>query len=274
MADDPFLAALEAKQAAWAVAGYVVSTVVVVGCVAQAVRESGYLRGRLSLWDRHGGAAAAWLLVLAAGAALFVGWKTNKIADQITAHQNLQAARLQQQTAVTEERLLNERRLTANERWRLERVERAVLPRSHFVNWPKLAEMLKSGQFPPVNVAYVSRPEAGEFAMDLAAALQSAGMLRGLIPLPSNAEGSGWSSTGVLIVAADSDGQRLAELLWRQFEIGGGSASAAFAAKMIAGMPADSNTIFVGENNSTLAPGRGQPGEGLDRYGGPDPAPH
>ena len=34
--------------------------------------------------------------------------------------------------------LLNEQRLTARERWRLERVERAVLPRSAYVNWAAL----------------------------------------------------------------------------------------------------------------------------------------
>jgi hypothetical protein len=49
--------------------------------------------------------------------------------------------------------LLREQRLTAQERWRLRHLERAVLPRSQFVDWARLEEALKGGGGQPFNIA-------------------------------------------------------------------------------------------------------------------------
>jgi hypothetical protein len=172
---------------------------------------------------------------------------------------------------------LNERRLTALERWRLERVERAVLPRTLFVDWPKLVAELKAGHFQPINLAYVERPEPRVFALALMMAMQQAGVLGKFISLPAvSGELNPWSptsSSGAIIITANPDGNRFAEMLWQKFQIGGGGISAAAIPKAWAAIPTDTPCLVIEENNWAMSPGNGQPGEGIDQHGGPDPAP-
>jgi hypothetical protein len=197
-------------------------------------------------------------------------------AETRLAESNIATA--QNNAAITEERLLNERRLTARERWRLERVERAVLPRSLYVNWPALVAELKVGNFHAINIALVGRTmEASEFAFDLMLALQQAGVLGRYIDLsaiPNDPRGGMHSSSGADVIIGYSDGDRLAQMLWQKFQIGGGSMSAAVLPPAWVSIPTDMNCLVIEENNWAMSPGSGQPGEGLDKYGGPDPAPH
>jgi hypothetical protein len=189
-----------------------------------------------------------------------------------------QAADARERAAIIEERLLNERRLTARERWRLERVERAVLPRAMYVNWQALVTELKAGNFHPINIALVGRSmEASGFALDLMLAFQQAGVFGRYIDLSAIANdprGGAHSSSGAEMIIGSSDGDRLAQTLWQKFQIGGGSMSAAILPPAWVSIPTDMNCLVIEENNWAMAPGSGQPGEGLDEHGGPDPAPH
>lgn len=185
-----------------------------------------------------------------------------------------EAATIRERAALTEERLLNERRLTANERWRLERIERTVLPRSLYVNWPALATELKGGNFHPINVALIGKSmESHQFASALMGALQQAGVFGKYIDLSAmpGARAPG-SSSGVSVTGGkDTDADRLAEMLWQKFKIGG----ALFGALPIGweAIPPDVACLVVGENNAAMSGGNGKPGEGLDEHGEPVPAP-
>lgn len=213
-------------------------------------------------------------LELAAAASRLEGEKANERANKL----EVQAADTREGAAIIEERLLNERRLTARERWRLERVERAVLPRSMYVNWPELVIEIKAGNFHPINIALVGRSmEASWFAMNLMFAFQQAGAFGRYIDLstiPGDARGGMHSSSGADMVIGYSDGDRLAQMLWQKFQIGGGSTSAAALPPAWISIPTDMNCLVVEDNNWAMSPGSGQPGEGLDEHGGPDPAPH
>jgi hypothetical protein len=236
---------------------------------------------------------AALVAAVVTGAALFVSaWVSSSIADIIqedadrriteartkgdeaearAAEATQRAAEARERTAIAEERLLNERRLTAIERWRLERIERAVLPRSLFVDWPKLLAELKAGHFQPTNLAYVDKPEPRDFAINLMMVMRQAGVLDKFISLPGD---SATSSSGGLMIVATPDGDRLAEMLWQKFQIGGGSMSAAALPAVWSAIPKNANCLVIEENNWAMSPSSGRPGEGIDKYGGPDPAPH
>jgi hypothetical protein len=200
------------------------------------------------------------------------------VANERAATLEKEAAEARERAAITEERLLNERRLTARERWRLERVERAALPRTLFVDWPKLVAEFKAGHFPPINLAYIERPEPRTFALALMMAMQQAGVLGKFISLPAISGDlnprSPTSSSGAIIITADPDGNRFAEMLWQKFQIGGGSVSAAALPEAWSAIPKDTTCLVIEENNGAVSPTNGQRGEGIDQYGGPDPAPH
>jgi hypothetical protein len=201
------------------------------------------------------------------------GEKANERAKSLEA----QAADTRERAAIIEERLLSERRLTARERWRLERVERAVLPRSLYVDWPGLVTELKAGNFQPINLAYIEKPEPREFAFNLMIAMQQAGVLGKFISLPATSTNSPTvptSSSGGMIVIANPDGDRLAQMLFQKFQIGGGGMSVAVLPDEWIMIPKDANCLVIEDNNWAMAPANGQPGEGLDAHGGPDPAPH
>ena len=150
-------------------------------------------------------------------------------ANERAATLEKEAAETRERAAITEERLLNERRLTARERWRLERVERAVLPRTQLVDWPKLVAELKAGHFPAMNLAYVNRPEPRSFALALMMAMREASVPVKLIELPPISgelnPRSPFSSSGGTMVIADPEGDRLGQMLWQKFQIGGGGTS-------------------------------------------------
>jgi hypothetical protein len=171
-------------------------------------------------------------------------------------------------------RLLEERRLTANQRWRLERVERAVLPRAPYIDFERLGQELRASPFAPVSFAVVDEQEPRSLGTALMQSFATAEMVGGYAILPDTGK---WR--GVQVIAVNSEGDQLSDFLWQRFQIGGttlGLGPAPFAERFpeLAGLSAAMNCIVIGENDAASRPGDGQPGEGIDEHGGPDPAPH
>lgn len=188
--------------------------------------------------------------------------------------QQVTIARLQNDTALTEERLLSERRLTATERWRLERVEHAALGRITFFDFNRLAAELKAAHFGPVNLVIVNRPEPRAFGFALMDVLQQAGMAGPFLLVPENGE-----FAGLMVAVQNDEGQRLQNLLWTKFKAAGNTIlptgrPISERYPELAALPKGTNSLIVGENDAGLQPGDGQPGEGLDQHDGADPAPH
>jgi hypothetical protein len=172
--------------------------------------------------------------------------------------------------------VLHEQRLTANDRWRLAWLERALKPRSAFVNWNGLIAALKAGHFQPINIAVVGGAEAEGFGRDLQIALSQAGVLGRVVDPPTDPKvirSLPDSSTGTEMLVVNAEGERLGELLWQQFQIGGGATSMAAIPSAWTEFPRDANCLLVRDNGWATAPGAGQPGEGVDQYGRPNPAP-
>jgi hypothetical protein len=185
-----------------------------------------------------------------------------------TAAANQRAAEANAQLALTNERVLAERRLTANERSRLSRLEKAVLPRALSPEMTVvLIDALKTGNFKTINVAYVDKPEPMLYAMSLMMAFKQAGIMGQFIRFPKNT-----NQAGVSIWKVNSDGERLAELLWQKFQIGGGVVAGAVPIGWET-IPRDTNCLVIGENNAAMQPPDGHPGEGIDEHGVPIPAP-
>ncbi len=170
--------------------------------------------------------------------------------------------------------LLHEQRLTANERWRLERIERAVLPRSTFVNWGLLTERLKSLHLEGVSLVTLDEEnlEEDDFALQLSIAFQNAGIK--IITFAVSKDDRrlfGQSSSGLFLITVDDKGNKLADMLWQEFQIGGGSTS--IFPDRPSKIPRNINCLVIGSNNWSVGPPSGQAGEGLDQFGRPVPAP-
>lgn len=176
------------------------------------------------------------------------------------------AAKANEHAALLETYLLAERRLTANERWRLERVERAVLPRQ--VAEEQRSFLLKelTGKGESFNIAFVDRQEPMSYALQLRQVFQQAGFSVDFFPLPRDA-----NELGVTTYVANEGGRAIAQTLWK-VRIGGGSITLV-PADLKDIIPAGNNCLIVGENDAAFQPRDGQPGEGIDEHGRPVPAP-
>jgi hypothetical protein len=192
-----------------------------------------------------------------------------------TAESNLE--RLRAEAATADANLLREQRLTANERWRLERLERINLPRSLSPQTASaLTTELKAAHFQPVNVAVVDGQESLPYGIEFQQALASAGLLATFTILPRDSK-----VPSLIVVAVDPEGERLADLLFQKFGIGEGwrakverNADPAKQDASLSGVPTDRNCLVIGSNADAAFNGpRGQPGEGLDEHGRPVPAP-
>lgn len=171
--------------------------------------------------------------------------------------------------------LLREQRLTAEERWRLRHIERAVLPRSQFVDWAGLNKELKAGKFQPINIAVVEWPiEARTFGMDLMVALRDVGLLKKSIILPFSASRLvPFSSSGSLILLpkdGDANASALAKTLWK-YGMAGGSVLNESLPPEWATVLGHESWLVVLENGRWSSPRDGQDGEGLDEHGRPVP---
>lgn len=167
--------------------------------------------------------------------------------------------------------LLREQRLTSNERWRLRRIERAVLPRTAFIDMSQLVVNLKAGHFAPINLAVPSSPaEALSFGLFLRTALDQAGLLKGFVLLsPSTSEFVPSASGGAILLRANDRADRLTEMLWQKYGIA--SASDGFLPHSMppewASIPQDENCLVVLENGAAMGGSPGQDGEGLNEHG-------
>ena len=109
-----------------------------------------------------------------------------KSARAETAKTAVELEKAKAQEARADANLLHEQRLTANESWRLEWLERAVKPRSAFVDWNRLVTTLKDGHFQPINIAIVGGAEAELFGFNLQIALGQAGMMGRVVDPPTD----------------------------------------------------------------------------------------
>jgi len=198
-------------------------------------------------------------------------------ADKKIADAQRETAQIRERAALTEERLLSERRLTANEPWRLERLERVVLPRTLPPEvQARIADGLKASGFHAVNLVVLPEAETMWFGIAMMQSLQNAGLLAAFSSLPSNSK-----APSFIIVAVDDEGDKLSDFFFQQFGIGEGwrakvplGSDASKSDPSLASVPTDRNSIVIGSNAGAAFSGaRGQPGEGLDVHGEPVPAP-
>jgi hypothetical protein len=86
----------------------------------------------------------------------------------------------------------------------------------------------------------------------------------------------------LIVVGVDDDTDKLADLLFQKFQIGQGwrqrvpkDTDPGAVNVALSGVPKGQTCLVIGSNKDAAFQGAsGQPGEGIDRYGGPDPAPH
>lgn len=180
---------------------------------------------------------------------------------------NIEAARIRERAAFSEERLLAERRLTANERWRLERLEKALLPRSIGNEQSRILVNELRGKAKSVCVLMLNMPEPRLYAIALMQIFKAAGIEPAGFTLPRSNE-----RTGVSTWVVNDEGEQIADILWRVAQIGGGKIRHAKPIGLET-LPDDKNCLIVGENDAALRAGGGQPGEGLDAHGDPVPGP-
>lgn len=218
-----------------------------------------------------------------AGVAIEVGgdwWATpyHKIVDDAreleiaklsaeTSSANVAATAAREQLALAEERLLSERRLTANERWRLSRLEMAILPRSiGSEQWRALVDELR-GKAKNICVLMLDKPEPQLYAIMLMQLFTDAGIETTIFTLPRGSD-----QAGVSMWVVNDEGEQIADILWRVGRIGGGQFRHAkpIGLEML---PEDKNCLIVGENDAALRGAGGQPGEGIDMHGTPVPNP-
>jgi hypothetical protein len=188
-------------------------------------------------------------------------------ANERAASAELRAAEAHNNAAMLEAQLLRERRLTANERWRLERLERAVLPRNIA---PEVRESLVfalRGKAKSLCMLVIAESEAVIFAQHLAALFNEAGIATQISLLSKDSK-----QEGVAMWTVDSVGSEIARVLWQVARIGGGQISGQRPIGLEA-LPLDKNCLVVGRNDAALMPASGQPGEGIDERGNPVPAP-
>lgn len=192
----------------------------------------------------------------------------SEIAKKGAAEAHERAAQLEKDAASFEERLLAERRLTALERWRLARLERAVLPRALTKEQhDRMVDALR-GKVSELTIGVVQQSEPMQFGKTLLAVLEDAGAAVKLVVLPA----TGFEQRGVSMVVANDEGKMIAQVLWNEAGIVGGystSTPMGLESIVLPGL----NVLIVGENDAASRPGAGQPGEGMDTMGRPIPMP-
>jgi hypothetical protein len=236
-----------------------------------------------------------WLTAFALLAAFFVvggavlgAWRLTKsvelqrtlTSENLALQQNIarltvDAETAKEKTARADAYLLAEQRLTARERWRLERLESIVLPRS--ISGPSnLVAALKAAGLHPLNLAIVDDREASSFGIAFMTVLKDAGLLAEVTWLPKES-----SAPSLLVVGADDEVDRLADLLFQKFQIGQGWRAKIAAGEdpaksdgSLKGVPAGRDCLVIGSNRDAAFQGApGQPGEGVDEHGRPVPSP-
>jgi hypothetical protein len=216
----------------------------------------------IDFWDKIG----FWLMIAGAGFGFFalaVSLGSSFILYRVSSAQNEIIA---SNAARTEQKLLDERRLTANERWRLERVEKAVLPRSLTARQRELLAQEFKGKGLSINIAFGGSTEATLYGIALMQALNEAGLATKPYTIPKTAD-----LQGVTVYAVIDDGRLIAEALHKA-EIAG-SLVQGMLPMDLQGVPANENLLVVGANNAASQGGAGQPGESISPDGAINPRP-
>jgi hypothetical protein len=186
-------------------------------------------------------------------------------ANEKAERERLARAQVEANLRLTDERVLAERRLTARERMRLERLERIALPRTvPRQQWNELVSALAG--LGPINIAILQRSEPMDFGLELSRLFSEAGILGRLIWLSADGR-----SEGVTTYRVNRNGEEIARVLWQVAGIGGGSIGGSPPSSQI---PAGENCLIVGENDAAFQGQPGQPGEGLDEHNQPVPMPN
>lgn len=198
---------------------------------------------------------------------------TNDRHEEEMARLHVQLENAKKETALADARLLAEQRLTASERTRLARLERAVLPRSIPADlYARLLSAIRG--LGPVNIAFVKKAEPRAFAFELMRLFSDAQIMGRLIELPADTD-----VPGDLIYAPNKVGERLGQILWSttnlsQTRIGGRSTGTnKLSVPDLSGIPGDETCIVIGTNDAAMQPPDGQPGEAIDEHGRPVPEP-
>jgi hypothetical protein len=140
-------------------------------------------------------------------------------ANAAAAAANERTAELQKETAITEERLLTERRSTARDRWHMETIVNAVMPRQVVIA-PSLVTALNG--LGPINVAIVDKQEPRFFWGQIVQLFRQSGIMGRIIWLPDeNDHHDTTGFFGVSMYLASERGQKVASILWQQERIGG-----------------------------------------------------
>jgi hypothetical protein len=231
----------------------------------------------------------ALLIVLGTYGVFRTGSIKERFSDERIAANELQTARANERAAAlaieleaakgksarADAYLLTEQRLTARERWRFERLESIILPRS--ISDPSaLAAALKTAGLHPLNLAIVNDREASSYGIAFMTVLKDAGLLAEVTWLPN-----GSLAPSLLVVGSDDEVDRLADLLFQKFQIGQGWRAKIAAGEdpaksdgSLKGVPAGRDCLVIGSNHEAAFQGAsGQPGEDIAEHGRPVPSP-
>lgn len=193
----------------------------------------------------------------------FLNYKRSSQLHQIQRTENLtlqkQVADAQAEVGRTNERLLEEQRRLAEARWRLERVERGVLPRE--IPPQQLQTILERlRQIPDIGRVNVLTVDVAEpLTPQVVQILRQAGRLGQVFITQGPVRGTS-------IYRANPAGEAMARVFWEvtgRF-FGGWESVRAIGMETL---PEHENAIVIGTN--TTPPADGQPGEGIDEHGHP-----
>jgi len=185
-------------------------------------------------------------------------------SQERTASLEVQVGVQQERAAIAESKLLAEQRGSASVRFRLQRLEKGLLPRQLTeaqVNG--LADELRG--LGPINVAMSQSTEVVLYASQIIEVLKAAGVLGVVFNIPTGV------ISGLAVYAPDAKGQRIAEILRNRGIAGGMMQKLGIVGTKL--VPRRHSAIFVGEHVGMLLPGDGQQGEGIDEHGDPVPEP-
>ena len=174
-----------------------------------------------------------------------------------------QVADAQAEVGRTNERLLGEQRRLAEARWRLERVERGVLPRE--IPPEQLQTILERlRQIPNLGRVNILSVDAAEpITLQVLDTLRQAGVLGQVFETRSPIRGT-------IIYRANPAGEAMARVFWEVTGRFFGGSQPVRTLGMEA-LPEHENALVIGANMTP--PADGQPGEGIDEHGHPVPRP-
>src|SRR6266567_1771290 len=182
-------------------------------------------------WVERGQLVAAFLVALGVAMEFIGSWigsrlhrtiedaRTAEVArlNNDTERLRAEAAKASERAALTEETILAERRLTARERWRLERVERAVFPRVITQEQRRFLVSELKGKISSMNICALDRAEPRLYALSILQVLHDAGVSTKLFWLPKDSD-----EQGIVTYVVNEDGRVFAKTLWK-VRIGGGT---------------------------------------------------